>query len=130
MRWFAKNIRTLLLALILGFSVWISAVSAADPDEVRPPLVVPLDIVGQETSLIITNDVPSAIKVTLRAPRSVWEQLTAQENSVRAILDLTGLSADEHELPVQVQIAVRPVQKVLVEPETVTVKLEPLAVRT
>jgi YbbR domain-containing protein len=49
---------------------------------------------------------------------------------VRAILDLTGLSADEHELPVQVQITVRPVQRVLVEPETVTVKLESLAVRT
>jgi YbbR domain-containing protein len=130
MRWFAKNIRTLLIALILGFSVWISAVSAADPDEVRSPLIVPLDIVGQETSLIITNDVPSTIRVTLRAPRSVWEQLTAQENAVRAILDLTGLSAGEHELQVQVQIAVRPVQKILVEPETVTVKLEPLAIRT
>jgi YbbR domain-containing protein len=130
MRWFAKNIRTLLLALILGFSVWISAVSADDPDEVRSPLIVPLDIVGQETSLIITNDVPSAIKVTLRAPRSVWEQLTARENAVRAILDLTGLSADEHELQVQIQIAARPVQIVLVEPETVTVKLEPLAIRT
>jgi YbbR domain-containing protein len=130
MRWFAKNIRTLLLALILGFSVWISAVSAADPDEQRSPLVVPLDIVGQETSLIITNDVPPTIKVTLRAPHSVWEQLTAQENAVRAILDLTGLSADEHELPVKVQIAVRPVQIVLVEPETVTVRLEHLAIRT
>ena len=130
MRWFAKNIRTLLIALILGFSVWISAVSAADPDEVRSPLIVPLDIVGQETSLIITNDVPSAIKVTVRAPRSVWEQITARENAVRAIVDLTGLSADEHELQVQIQIDARPVQIVLVEPETVTVKLEPLAVRT
>lgn len=130
MRWFAKNIRTLLLAIILGFSVWISAVTAADPDEVRAPLMVPLEIIGQETSLIITNDVPQAIRVTLRAPRSVWEQLTTEENAVRAVLDLTGLSADEHELEIQVLISVRPVQIVLVEPETVTVNLEPLAVRT
>lgn len=130
MRWLAKNIRTMLLALILGFSVWISAVSAADPDEVRPPITVPLEIIGQEPSLIITNDIPSSIKVTLRAPRSVWGQLTAQENAVRAILDLTGLSADKHGLEVQVLIAVRPVQKVRVEPSRVTVELEPLAVRT
>jgi len=130
MRWIASNIRTLLLALVLGFAVWISAVSAADPDEMRSPITVPLEIIGQETSLVITNDIPSTIKVTLRAPRSVWEQLTAQQDAVRAVLDLTGLSADEHDLPVQILISVRPVQIVLVEPATVTVKLEPLAIRT
>jgi YbbR domain-containing protein len=130
MRWIASNIRTLALALVLGFAVWMSAVSAADPDEVRSPITVPLEIIGQETSLVITNDVPSTIKVTLRAPRSVWEQLTAQQDAVRAVLDLTGLSADEHDLPVQILISVRPVQIVLVEPATVTVKLEPLAIRT
>ena len=130
MRWIASNIRTLLLALVLGFAVWISAVSAADPDEVRSPITVPLEMIGQETSLVITNDIPSTIKVTLRAPRSVWEQLTAQQDAVRAVLDLTGLSADEHDLPVQILISVRPVQIVLVEPATVTVKLEPLAIRT
>jgi hypothetical protein len=35
MRRFAANIRIFLLALILGVSVWISAVTATDPDEVR-----------------------------------------------------------------------------------------------
>ena len=130
MRWIASNIRTLLLALVLGFAVWISAVSAADPDEMRSPITVPLEIIGQETSLVITNDIPSTINVTLRAPRSIWEQLTAQQDAVRAVLDLTGLSADEHDLPVQILISVRPVQIVLVEPATVTVKLEPLAIRT
>ena len=130
MRWIASNIRTLLLALVLGFAVWISAVSAADPDEMRSPIMVPLEIIGQETSLVITNDIPSTINVTLRAPRSIWEQLTAQQDAVRAVLDLTGLSADEHDLPVQILISVRPVQIVLVEPATVTVKLEPLAIRT
>ncbi|HLE90161.1 MAG TPA: CdaR family protein [Anaerolineales bacterium] len=130
MRWIASNIRTLLLALVLGFAVWISAVSAADPDEVRSPITVPLEMIGQETSLVITNDIPSTINVTLRAPRSIWEQLTAQQDAVRAVLDLTGLSADEHDLPVQILISVRPVQIVLVEPATVTVKLEPLAIRT
>ncbi len=35
MRLFATNIRTFLLALVLGVSVWVSAVIAADPNEVR-----------------------------------------------------------------------------------------------
>jgi YbbR domain-containing protein len=130
MRWFAVNIRTLLLALVLGFAVWMSAVTAADPDETRSPLTVPLEIIGQDPSLIITNDIPASVEVSLRAPRSVWEQLTTQENAVRAILDLSTLSAGEHELPVQILISVRPVQIIFVNPATVTVKLEPLAVQT
>lgn len=130
MRRFAKNIRTLLLALILGFAVWVSAVTAADPNEVRPPITVPLEIVGQETSLVITNNIPLTVEVSLRAPRSVWEQLTTQENAVRAVLDLSGLSAGEHTLPIQTPVSIRPVQIVLVEPKIVTVNLEPLAFRT
>ena len=130
MRWFAVNIRTLLLALVLGFAVWMSAVTAADPDETRTPLTVPLEIIGQDPSLIITNDIPASVEVSLRAPRSIWEQLTTQENAVRAIIDLSTLSAGEHQLPVQVLISVRPVQIIFVNPPTVTVKMEPLAVQT
>lgn len=130
MRWLAINLRSFLLALVLGFAVWISAVTAADPDERRPPLTVPLEIIGQESSLVITNDIPSSIEVSLRAPRSVWEQLTTQENAVRAILDLTTLSAGDHELPIQILISVRPVQIVFVNPTMVDVKLEPLAIQT
>jgi YbbR domain-containing protein len=130
MRWLATNLRSFLLALVLGFAVWIFVVNAADPDETRPPLMIPLEIIGQEPSLVITNDIPSNIEVSLRAPRSAWEQLTTQENAVRAILDLTSLSAGNHELPVQIPISVRPVQIVFANPTTVAVNLEPLAVQT
>jgi YbbR domain-containing protein len=130
MRWLAINLRSFLLALVLGFAVWISAVTAADPDETRPPLTVPLEVIGQEPSLVITNDIPATMEVSLRAPRSIWEQLTAQENAVRAILDLTTLSAGEHELPIQILISVRPVQIVFANPATVAVNLEQLAVQT
>ena len=44
MRLFAKNVRTFLLALALGVSVWVSAVSAADPNDVRAyPDPIPLE---------------------------------------------------------------------------------------
>ncbi len=130
MRWLAINLRSFLLALVLGFAVWISAVTAADPDETRTPLTVPLEIIGQDPSLIITNDIPGSVEVSLRAPRSVWEQLTSQEDAVRAILDLTTLSAGDHELPIQILISVRPVQIIFTNPTTVAVKLEPLAIQT
>jgi len=131
MRWFAKNIRTFLLALVLAVAVWISAVRSADPDEVRIyPNSIPLEIVGQDPSLIITSEIPASVEVTLRAPSSVWEQLTALERSVQATLDLSGLSAGEHTVDIQIRLLVRPVQIVLVNPASVTVKLEPNATRT
>ena len=130
MRNLAVNLRTFLLALVLAIAVWISAVTAADPDEVHAPLTIPLDITGKDNSLVMTSKVPATIQVTLRAPQSVWEQLTAQENSVRAFLDLSGLSAGEHVLNIKVQVTVRPTQIVLTNPTTVTVALEPFATKT
>ena len=51
-----KNLRSLAWALILGLSVWIAAVTAADPDEVRTmPTPVPLEVVGQDPSLVTTG---------------------------------------------------------------------------
>ncbi len=129
MRWLATNIRTILLAFILAVAVWISAVTAADPDEIRSPIAVPLEIVGQEPSLIITSEIPSTVAVTLRAPRSVWERISAQENSIRAILDISNLSAGEHKRNIQIQIAARPVQLVLADPVSVSVILERRATR-
>ena len=130
MRWFASNIRTFLLALVLAVAVWISAVTSADPDEVRTLSSIPLEIIGQDSSLIMTSEIPSSVEVTLRAPRSIWEQLTAQENSVQATLDLSGLSTGEHTLDIEIRLLVRPVQIVLANPTTVTVILEPLATQT
>jgi len=131
MRWFATNIRTFLLALVLGISVWVSAATAADPNEVRVyPNAIPLEVIGNDPSLIITNEIPPTVEISLRAPRSVWEQLTAQERSVQATLDLSGLSAGEHVVDIQIRVQVRPYQIVLANPASVTVNLERLDQRT
>ncbi len=130
MRTFAANFRTFLLALVLGIAVWISAVTSSDPDEVRLyPTPIALEIVGKAPNLIITSEIPETVEVTLRAPRSVWEQLNTAERSVQASLDLSGLEAGEYTLPIQFHVLARPYQIVLASPETVTIKLEPVASR-
>jgi YbbR domain-containing protein len=131
MRWLAKNIRTFLLALVLATAVWLSAVTSADPDEVRIyPNPVLLDIIGKDPSLIISGNIPTNVEVTLRAPRSIWNQLTTQENSVQATLDLSGLSAGEHTVNIQIRVNMRPYQIVLANPQTVSINLEPIATRS
>jgi YbbR domain-containing protein len=127
----ASNIRTFLLALVLGTAVWVSAVSSADPNEVRSyPKSIPIEIVGQDPSLVLTNELPTNMDITIRAPRSVWDSLTSQDNAVRAILDLSGLGAGEHTVPVKVQVTPRLTQVVAQNPKTVTVDLESLSTKT
>lgn len=131
MRMFAKNVRTFLLALVLGLSVWVSAVSSADPNEVHTfPRPIPIEVVGQDPSLVRTNEIPSTLEVSLRAPHSVWEALTARDDAVRAVLDLSGLSAGEHTKDVQIMVARRPYQIVLANPSSVPVVLESISNHT
>jgi len=130
-RLFARNLRTFLLALLLGVSVWVSAVSAADPNEVNTyPHPIPLEVIGQDPSLVLTNEIPQTAEVSLRTPHSVWESLTARDKAVRAILDLSGLSAGEHTRQVQILVDTRPYQIVLANPTTVSVVLESLRTQT
>ncbi len=130
-RWLSTNYRTFLWALALAISVWVAAVTAADPDETRSlPTAVPVEIIGQDPSLVVNSEMPKTVEVTLRAPRSVWDMVEANPSLVRAILDFSGLSSGEHTIELQVQLNARPVQILSVAPNAVTFTLEPLATQT
>ncbi|MDD2923010.1 MAG: hypothetical protein PHQ36_12065 [Anaerolineales bacterium] len=130
-RWIAETSRTCLWAFALALAGWISAVSSADPDETRAlQSVVPIEIIGQDPSLVISSDMPKSVKLTLHAPRSVWNIIESDSQSIHAVLDLSGLSSGEHTLDLQIQIAARPVQIVSVAPRTVNLALESLATQT
>ena len=130
-KWLFENWRTILWSVVLSLSVWIAAVTAADPDEQRLfNRAVPIEIVGQDSGLVIVGDVPASVQVTLRAPQSIWSQLEAEEAPVRAVVDLSGLSAGKHNLSIQIQVAEQPVRIVNSLPSTIDVTLEPLATRT
>ena len=127
MKWFLRNLGSLFLALILSLAVWVSAVTSADPDEVREyPQTVSLEIIGQDPGLVIVGSLPARVAVTLRAPHSVWNQLNASSGQVRAILDLSGLETGAHNLQIQTQVNVRPVRVVSVSPQTIQLRLEKL----
>jgi YbbR domain-containing protein len=127
----SNNLRTLIWSFLLALAIWVTAVTAADPDEVRVfPFHVPIEVIGQDPGLVISTEYPASVDVTLRAPHSVWERLNANAQSVRAILDLSGLSAGEHTLTLQIQVSERPVHIVSASPESITLTLEPLITRT
>jgi YbbR domain-containing protein len=130
-RWISQNYRTFLWAFVLSVAVWVAAVTSADPDETRAhSSAVQLKVIGQDPSLVINSKLPAEVEVVLRAPRSIWEIIEANPQSVQALLDLSGLSSGEHTADLQVQVDARPVQIVSVTPNTVTFTLEALSAKT
>jgi YbbR domain-containing protein len=130
-RWIADNYRTFLWAFALALAAWISAVTAADPDETRTLAApVPVQIIGQASNLVLNSNIPKEVEVNLRAPRSVWNVIEADPQLVRAILDLSGMSSGDHVEELQIQVDARPVQIVSVSPRTITFTLEPLITKT
>jgi YbbR domain-containing protein len=131
LRWIAANFWTFVLALAMAIAVWVSSVSAADPDVVQEyPNPIAIEFIGQDPALINVGNIAKQINATLRAPRSVWTQLTDNPETVRAIVDLTGLSAGRHTLTVQLQITASPVRVVTYSPAAIEITLEPLITRT
>lgn len=125
LRWFFNNLSTLILSFALALVVWISAVTAANPN-VERTFNVPIQVVGLDPNMDIVDRGPTQVRITLRAPRSVWDQAGSVENIVSASIDLTGLSAGTHTVDVHTQVnkSINPLQKGSISPEKVTVILE------
>lgn len=128
LRRFLRLLPSLITAFVLALAVWISAVSSSDPLIERTyPNPLPIEIIGQDPGLVITSSIPSSVTVVLSAPQSIWNQLNTETGAVRAFLDLSGLEAGSHSVPIRVQISIRPVRKIAQSPQSITVTLERLA---
>jgi YbbR domain-containing protein len=131
-RWLATNLRTFLLAFVLALVVWVTAVTAANPDETQVyPQPVSIEFIGQDPSLVMTGGaVPQQVEITMRAPQSVWQTLLSNDTTIRAIVDLTGLGSGTHTVSVQTQVGIRPVRIISVTPASFELSLEPQVIRS
>ncbi len=126
-----KNIPSLLLAFVLSVAVWISAVTQTDPTvEQRYPTAIPIEIVGQNPRLILTNELPTEVLLTLRAPQSIWDKMARDHIDIHAVADFSGLERGDYQVPVRIQINLHPIEVVSYTPSTLHVSLENLANRT
>ncbi len=124
-RWLKRNFSTLLLSFVLAVTVWVSAVLSEDPNEVRVyPHMVAVQAVGLPDEMMVVKGLPASVRVTLRAPRSVWAQIEGDPNSVRAIVDLSQLKPGLYDAPVQVDVAYQPVQVVSVVPSRLNITVD------
>lgn len=129
-RWFGRNLSTLMLAFVLAVVVWVSAVLSTDPNvEADYPRPIALQVLGQDTSYIQVGEMPSTVRLSLNAPRSIWDQLEVNQDYLRVWIDLSGYEEGTHRVPVRVQVRLTPVRVVKVEPAEIEVTLEPRVTR-
>jgi YbbR domain-containing protein len=122
-----KNLPTLLTALVFAITVWVFSVNQSDPTETRTyPQPINLEIIGLDSNLIIVNDITEQVSLTLRAPRSILDQLENDRNLINVTLDLSGYEAGVHTLTPQVNIGLSPAEVVRFNPATIFVKLDAL----
>lgn len=127
LRSFTKLFPLILISILVSLTVWILAVTSSDPSVTGEyPNAVPIEIIGQSTNLVVTNDLPEKVTISLRAPTSIWNTLNEGKGNVRAFIDLSGVTAGEVSIPVQVQVGIKPVEIVTYSPQMVDLVLEPL----
>jgi len=127
-----KLVPIFLTALVLAIIVWVSSVSSSDPNQVITyPSPVAITILGQNPDMLITEQSTTNVEITLRAPRSVHEQISRNFNQITARINLSGLSAGTYNLEPEVNLnSFRPVQIVQVSPAEIDITLEQIATKT
>jgi YbbR domain-containing protein len=127
--WLRRNLGAFLLAFLLSVVVWISAVSASDPIVKNTTQPVPIELIGLGSDMLLIDSRPTVARLTFSAPSTIWTQLNNDPSKVKVWVDLTGLGAGQHTLPVQWKINLSPVRFIQIDPETVQVTLDSLISR-
>jgi YbbR domain-containing protein len=125
-RWLLRNLSALLLAILLATVVWVTAVVTSDPNETNTTKPIPIESVGLGTNMLPIGDIPNFVRLTLEAPKSVWEKINNNSSSIQAWIDYSGLEGGEYTLPINVEIDTSPYKLISIEPAEVNVILEPL----
>lgn len=124
LRWIAANLPLAALSLILATVAWTVAVEESDPVRTERYLqAIPIGTTGRPDGMFIVGGVNDRVQVTVRAPESIWSSLRLED--FEAVVDLAGVGPGTHELPVVVTLKKQPAEVLLVEPQTITLELQP-----
>jgi len=126
-RWLLENVGLLLLALVIAVVVWIAQESERDPiveDDYQQP--IPVVVQNQPPGTHLVEGWQAEVRVRLRAPQSVWDELRPADFT--ALLDLSPnfspLEPGEYDVGVQVSLNVEPATLLKVEPQFIRIELE------
>lgn len=123
MRRWLNDLGSIVLALCLATIVWMVAMREENPF-VRGAWAeaIPIELVNRPEGMLIVGEVPTQVRVTIRAPQSSWQDL--RRESFRAQVDLSQAVVGMNQLDVQVECSDKNVEIVERRPSTVSVRME------
>jgi YbbR domain-containing protein len=125
-RWISQNLSLFLLALLLAFFFWAVATESEDPTQVRTfTTPIPVEIRDLNEDMAAYGAENTRVRVEIRAPRSVWENLRAED--IHAYIDLSDAPTGTVEVPVQIGLGVSPASITNITPQAVEVTVERIA---
>ncbi len=120
-----KNITTKVLALILAVVLWLYVTNEQNPP-VEASVSVPLEVRGVSDTLVAV-DMPDAVRVKVRGPRSITAVLTPQD--LKAYVDIKGANEGRHVVRVHALVPTS-LEFIEVQPDKLTVRVDSKASRT
>ncbi len=96
--WIGGNLTTLFVSILLAVVIWVSAVTAANPN-IETDLVVPLVVQNQPDDITLIDEVPPTASLKILAPQTVIEQIQ-QDDLIAASINLSGLESGTYRFPV------------------------------
>ena len=123
LKWMGGHLTTLFLSLLLGVIIWVSAVTAANPN-LETEMDVPLQVRDQAEDITIVDQLPDAVSVTILTPESVMAQIE-QENVITAYIDLSDLDSGTYRFPVNISVPdqLRPIRVLDFSPRQIQLTL-------
>ena len=123
-----RNLGTLVLSLLLAGLVWVVAITEEDPIEEKTfTQTVPVNIINLPADLILTSPTQAETLITVRAPRSVLENLSS--NQIHVSADVAGMSAGLRDVPLTWSADTLATEVTELNPASVRLTLETRIVR-
>jgi YbbR domain-containing protein len=121
-----ENLGTLLLSFLLAVTVWVAAVSQADPIlEQDFPQPIEISYIGLSEEMLLLGEPPETATVTIRAPESVWREIAVEDIHIEA--NLSELDAGSYRLELSPRLDLKPARVTGINPTFVTLSIEPSA---
>ena len=124
------HLGTLFLSILMGLIVWLIATNQENPLITHEYAEkVPVRLHGLADTLLPTQDLSKeSVRLTLRAPQSSWNNL--EINDLNAYIDLAGMQAGVHDVPVQVEVTDPNVKVTGIQREQLRIQLDPVITKT
>ncbi|MEP7289462.1 MAG: CdaR family protein [Chloroflexota bacterium] len=118
-----ENLGWMLGSLLLAVIVWYIASSAQNPvEQRRMPARLPIQVLTDTGLLVVNSNTLTTAQVTIRAPRSVWDVLEADDVSV--VADLTKHQPGKYTIPLTATLSsARHGSIIDIQPSQITVEV-------